>query len=197
MLCRLSYPRSIRCQSTGSITFGATRTETSATQSGALAGVGCPTRAAPTAVVPVSVVAVSGLGTVLDALLPVARRTEQLTLACFGNQFVPRSGHAGTDREAFGRWVDVVEYQILSRTAPDALAAEHLHQLSPGIHRGFAFRARAATSTSGAGAGLCWARPRLPGCYGVITMATGPNPTVIGLRAVLVAVRIGVTVSPQ
>ena len=38
-------------------------------------------------------------------------------------------------------------------------------------------------------------RPRLPGGYGVTAMASGSCPTLIGLSAVLVAVRIGVTVS--
>jgi hypothetical protein len=38
---------------------------------------------------------------------------------------------------------------------------------------------------------------RGPGCpdfYGVIAMASGPTPTLIAVSAVLVAVRIGVTV---
>ena len=42
-------------------------------------------------------------------------------------------------------------------------------------------------------AGLSWVRPRLSGCYGVIAMAPGSWPTWIGLRAVLVAVLIGIT----
>ena len=43
-------------------------------------------------------------------------------------------------------------------------------------------------------AGLRWARPRLSGGYGVIAMAPGPIPTLIALRAVLVAMLIGLTV---
>jgi hypothetical protein len=39
-----------------------------------------------------------------------------------------------------------------------------------------------------------WRRPRLWGPYGVTAIATGPFPTWIGLSAVLVAVRTGVTV---
>jgi hypothetical protein len=38
------------------------------------------------------------------------------------------------------------------------------------------------------------ARPRLPGCYGVIAMAVGLAPTLIALPALLVAVLIGITV---
>jgi hypothetical protein len=45
------------------------------------------------------------------------------------------------------------------------------------------------------GAGLRSARPRRSGRYGVIAMAMGPVPTVIGLPVMLVAVWIGVTVS--
>jgi hypothetical protein len=55
---------------------------------------------------------------------------------------------------------------------------------------------RASLGTSGVtGPVLCWARPRRPNRYGVIAMACGLLPTLIGLSAVLVAVLIGVTVS--
>ena len=44
------------------------------------------------------------------------------------------------------------------------------------------------------GAGPGWAWPRLSGRYGVNAMTVGPLSTVIGLPAVLVAVRSGITV---
>jgi hypothetical protein len=60
---------------------------------------------------------------------------------------------------------------------------------SPGRPRSAASRIFGA-----AGADHRWARPRLSGCYGAIAMAMGSLPTLIALSAVLVAVRIGVTV---
>jgi hypothetical protein len=78
-------------------------------QPSALGGVGSPADGAPATVVPVAVVAVGRFGTVLSALLTVARRAEQLALESFGDQDIPRLGQVRTDGEALRGRIDVIE----------------------------------------------------------------------------------------
>ena len=108
--------------------FPAVPRDLSFSQPGTLVGIGSSTDCAATPVVPVTVVAVSRFGTVLSALLPVARGAEQLALEGFADQDIPRPGQARTDSEELRGRVDVIELKVFSRSAANAATVEHLDE---------------------------------------------------------------------
>jgi hypothetical protein len=65
-------------------------------------------------------------GAVLDGLVTVTGRTEQLAHQSFGDQLIPCPGQVGADGKGLGSRVDVIELKILSDSASSAAAPKHL-----------------------------------------------------------------------